>query len=645
MFSFFPTPYPDELLYSVCARFNDRARYSSVGVTIEELFGTKNASAVVDLPCRLNVLVSRLPRGHSYTTDRLINEHTLLPFYAPFLTPERLNNSKEDMRGVSGNHLRERLGITAGRLRPPEYLRFCPTCVTNEREEYGETFWHRIHQVSGVEVCIRHAVLLESSNVLWKDRRSPSKFTSAERVINTISPRSLELADAHHSILLKIASDATWLLHQHNLNFGPEILRSRYYNLLLEHGYAYYNGRIRTSKLLKDFINFYSPNLLKRLGCPINSKEHSWVTRLLLKDKATVVQHPLRHLLLITFLNLTAESLFTYFTEFKPFGDSPWPCLNHASDHFQQEQITECRVVDSRVKGKAGGPRGIFTCHCGFTYTRMGRDRLQGDRLRMDSVQSYGAVWNSALRNYWADNSLTIRGIARRLAVYEATVVRQAIRLGLRYPRDVLRMEVSKEDLPRRKIIIRQPIEDALEDRRREWLKLIQAKPTASRNDLISAAYYLYFWLRRNDLTWLEGHIPFPRNTYRRVSLIDWQDADIKLSASVKVSAQRIKSLPGRPIRASITSIIKEVGNRSWLEKRLDKLPLTAKVIREDIESLEAFAIRKVLWTTERYLQDAICPTRAQFTVRARVRNKTGKTPLVQNALNTAMERLREELS
>lgn len=161
---------------------------------------------------------------------------------------------------------------------------------------------------------------------------------------------------------------------------------------------------------------------------------------------------------------------------------------------------------------------------------------------------------------------------------------------------------------------------------------------------MISTAYYLYFWLRRNDLTWLEAHVPSPRNTYRRVSLIDWQSVDNNLSALVKTSVQRIKSVHGRPVRASITSIIKEVGNRSWLEKRLDKLPLTAKVIKDYVESLEAFAIRKVLWTTERYIQDVICPTRAQFMVRARVRNKTGKTPPVQNAIDTAMERLWKEL-
>ena len=41
MIGFFPDPYPDELLYSVLARFQSRVQYPSRESLVRELFGTK----------------------------------------------------------------------------------------------------------------------------------------------------------------------------------------------------------------------------------------------------------------------------------------------------------------------------------------------------------------------------------------------------------------------------------------------------------------------------------------------------------------------------------------------------------------------------------------------------------------------------
>jgi hypothetical protein len=300
-------------------------------------------------------------------------------------------------------------------------------------------------------------------------------------------------------------------------------------------------------------------------------------------------------------------------------------------------------VVDSLVKGKAGRPMGIFSCECGFIYTRMGPDKSDDDISRADSVRAYGHMWEETLRDLWGNPTFSIREMACTLGVYEATVVRRAIQMGLPYPRKLsgpkLSAKVSERYLMRRRGML-----DALEDRRRKWLSVIEAHPDASRKQLIRISNYLYFWLRRNDLEWFEKHLPSTRNRSRRPSLIDWESVDIRLSASVRESAIRIKSLPGRPVRVSITAIIKEVGRRSWLERRRDKLPLTTKVINEYIETSEAFEIRKVLWLEGHYMQEGTFPTRPEFIRRAGVRNKTGRTSIVRGAIDAALERLSKNL-
>lgn len=98
MIVFFPNPYPDELLYSLIARFSDRVQYPDKKCVVRELFGNSNALAIIDLPTHLGSLVSALPVGLGYTVNCLIDDHTLLPFYSPFHPQTRINRLRSDLQ-------------------------------------------------------------------------------------------------------------------------------------------------------------------------------------------------------------------------------------------------------------------------------------------------------------------------------------------------------------------------------------------------------------------------------------------------------------------------------------------------------------------------------------------------------------------
>ncbi len=166
MIGFFPEPFPDELCYSLCARYRRRAGYRGRVSTVRDLFGSASFRAAVDLPSRLDHLVVSLPPGHGYTADRIIDEHTLLPFCAAFLSPERVARVRPEMRRSSSRAL---AGACAGVSRFAmrlEYLRYCPVCVEDDRERFGEAYWRRVHQASGVKLCPSHGVTLEPSGVM-----------------------------------------------------------------------------------------------------------------------------------------------------------------------------------------------------------------------------------------------------------------------------------------------------------------------------------------------------------------------------------------------------------------------------------------------------------------------------------------------
>ncbi|WP_338028717.1 TniQ family protein [Gloeothece citriformis] len=50
MLRFFPNPYPDELLYSILARYHLRSGNNSPKITLKELFNDSNTIATKSIP-------------------------------------------------------------------------------------------------------------------------------------------------------------------------------------------------------------------------------------------------------------------------------------------------------------------------------------------------------------------------------------------------------------------------------------------------------------------------------------------------------------------------------------------------------------------------------------------------------------------
>lgn len=97
MLEYFPDPHPDEILYSVWARYSDHTQYPSQSDVFRELFGRRLVHTTVDLPRHLDHFVSCLPSEHSYTLDWFIAHHTLLPFHGPFLPQEQFKRLRDQM--------------------------------------------------------------------------------------------------------------------------------------------------------------------------------------------------------------------------------------------------------------------------------------------------------------------------------------------------------------------------------------------------------------------------------------------------------------------------------------------------------------------------------------------------------------------
>ncbi|MBA3241239.1 MAG: TniQ family protein [Acidobacteria bacterium] len=317
MLGFFTDPYPDELLYSAVARYHQRADYRSPDYTGWELFGTARGGASIDLPTNIEHLISVLPPGHGYTVNTLIDKHTQLPFYAAFLSSDRVNRLKTIMAvGVKHGQLHFLCGLVTSPHRMT-HMRFCPGCATDDRERVGETYWHRLHQVPGVMVCHKHDALLQETDIFVPNILARREYMTAEAYIPMTPPvRPLD-AGRRYEILRRIAQDAAWLLDQRDLTCELALLQNRYHGLLHDRGFMKLtaNGWIsKVGELQSAFTDFCDPHLLVELNCALRM---NWLKRLY--GKAFRPQPPLYHLLMMQFLGVSAKAYFAL-----PERDAPY---------------------------------------------------------------------------------------------------------------------------------------------------------------------------------------------------------------------------------------------------------------------------------------------------------------------------------
>jgi hypothetical protein len=648
----FPTGYPDELLYSICARYGERMQYPNKTLLNKDLFETDKPMASVGLSSSLDKLYNKLPPGRAYTVDDLIQRHTLFPLYAHFLPAEKARQLKVYMRGEKGAQVAMLAGIHISAAVPPhEWLRFCPQCVQGDRERFSECYWHRVHQVAGVEICPLHSVWLENSSVHSQGSMRSHEFVSAERACSQLqyTVRTVAAEDADGHMLFNIAKDVIYFLEQEQVAIEEGYRLHLYLARLMARKLALYGGLVRSLELTEAIEEYYGPELLAQLGCDFSKKQRrTWATEITRANGRT--QHPLCHILMMRFLGYSAVELVgpqsaetSAETAFLLFGTGPWPCLNKAANHYLQPVVVKCHIASNSCRRRV--IVGTFACSCGFVYSRTGPDRSPADRVKYTKVRSYGPVWDAALKQMWDDSLLSLRAIAKHLGVMPLTVRRYATDMGLPVPRPggiTTGRQLSHAETERGEVI------KALRSRyRREWsagkAKHPDWGPSVLQRNLITP----YSWLFVHDRDWLRRNMPArvqKRKPTFAVPRINWSEIDERIAAEVAGAARIIKGKLGAPERVSVFAISKELQLSGVSHSRIaatkefrDRLPLTLQAMDFVIESNEDFAVRRVWWAAQRYQQEGKKPTRTQL-IRRTNAYKYGHVPHVMRAVDEAIE-------
>lgn len=563
MLSYLPKPYDDELLYSVVARYFTHVG-GARGASVEQLFGKRGVRAQVDLPSSLGRFAENAAALWGFIAEEIAEKYTLLPFYTYYANDMLRMRAIEAIKSDSEMGLHSRLGINTSRVKVPQFLRYCPECVSADFKRWGETYWRRTHQLPGVLVCTVHKGLLASSAVpyrpiaLWD-------FIDASKATRSPDVSSAKMSNRMLANACTIATRCVDILLQKESRWSSEDRKGQYRTAAMNAGFL--GGRFQAdSKILNQaqlegsFVDFFGQGLLTAIGCDVHAgSDTNWFRQIFRTRNRNC--HPVQHALLeIFFEELPESGRLTH-----PFGLGPWRCPNTYCDQETAESIHSIQV---RPDGE-GKPVASACCPCGFRFTF--RTTSEKNPV-VDKIVLYGPTWVKQARD------LVKSGISKRAASHILGVCQGTID-------DLLegRTKKGKVKVGREKILAW----------RNEWRLLLKQVPGRSRDKARTLNPKLYFRLRRHDPEWLYA---IPRRFDRRpssYSRVDWDSRDRDIVERLRSAALELReSVPLK--RVSREGIIRHARLSRLAWKGKGRLPLCTATLQELAESVDDFRERRL---------------------------------------------------
>lgn len=293
--------FPDETLYSWCARYHRLSGNRLARDTSLQLFGSPTAGFWHDMPSHLGAFEERT-RQRLGDAEHLCRRHTLLSYYVPFRPATLIQDSITAMTGNSVRDLKFRLGLPASRVGASHPLKACPFCMTDDVAATGIAYWHLDHQFPSVWVCPKHG---------GKLMQCTSRTKTANR-LQWVLPDMVEenswchYADLHGSsfqFLQKLAQVSCDSVRSANQNIDPDVLRACSLRAAHERGWIKDSGRADLMAIREAFLERVSgiasvPGLEFVRGAA--AQDGGFLGEMLRSDRAH--KHPVKYLVLIALM-------------------------------------------------------------------------------------------------------------------------------------------------------------------------------------------------------------------------------------------------------------------------------------------------------------------------------------------------------
>jgi hypothetical protein len=120
-----------------------------------------------------------------------------------------------------------------------------------------------------------------------------------------------------------------------------------------------------------------------------------------------------------------------------------------------------------------------------------------------------------------------------------------------------------------------------------------------------------------------------------KLPLEDATSRDALIVSSIRSTANKLMYAEGFPKRVSISRICKEIPELRRVPRSNETTVIT-KALHEVIETVEAFAVRRIKYVLQKYVEEQVNPKRYEFMKRAHLMNIL-HNPLVLQTLDEAL--------
>lgn len=382
---YFPKIYDDELVYSVLSRMCEHCGYFSYSRACKDFFAKRKSVDFEFYNPMQNELVDAFARTMSI--QELVLNHTMFNWYARFLPLERRKEALDALVKMQDDY-KKPLGYLNNQTK--RVLKYCPCCVKEDREKYDECYWHRKHQLEGIEVCVKHQCKLIHSKIVIGGEQVYS-FRSCEQEVEEMrvqiveDEKELELARLSVEVLTR------------PINFEKEVsINSKIENALFGTKYMSSRTKIKYGEMLsKDYNEFWNGYNVPRL--------EGWQVPKICNG------------------SIWRSSLIVAFAHFVGIGECELCDDAHLVNCQNQKSFDE-EVRERKEKGESiesiAKAMNISACSVGYILSR--KNQLEGIELEDEKILPLVKEIIAKQRgdNHDRPHKITKFGVCRELGIY-----------------------------------------------------------------------------------------------------------------------------------------------------------------------------------------------------------------------------------
>lgn len=178
-----PNLYPDELLQGHVGRLGIRngfEDYFTTKDTLRKLFVTYRLRHY-EYPVELQI--SELQNS---PIESIVKNHTMIPLTRSLLQIETPNDDLHNL-------------VIRRNTSAKQHFYFCESCIKEDIEFHGESYWRRSHQINGVEICTKHQKLRFAAKDQFAYFYPPDKVLKSKKFIKN----DVSFEDLKNPIIMK----------------------------------------------------------------------------------------------------------------------------------------------------------------------------------------------------------------------------------------------------------------------------------------------------------------------------------------------------------------------------------------------------------------------------------------------------------